>query len=106
MSLDVIKHAEAERDLLEIADYYDQEGDLDLAERFLDAAEEAFRFLADFPEAGSPKDFTSPRLQGLRSWRVKGFEKLLIFYRPSPNAIYIVRVIHGARDIPTLLEEF
>ena len=35
-------------------------------------------------------------------WRVKGFEKYLVFYRPLKDGIVVLRVIHGARDIEDL----
>ena len=46
----------------------------------------------------------NPRLAGLRSWRIEGFEKHLIFYRPADDGIDIVRVIHAARDVGTVLD--
>lgn len=47
----------------------------------------------------------NPRLQGLRKWGIRGFEKYLIFYLVSEELITIVRIIHGSRDIPTILEQ-
>jgi hypothetical protein len=32
------------------------------------------------PQIGAPKQFKNPALAGLRSWAVKGFEDILIFY--------------------------
>ena len=43
------------------------------------------------------------RLAGVRVWRVSGFEKHLIFYRPNPEGVEILDVIHGARDIEALV---
>jgi len=39
----------------------------------------------------------------LRIFRVKGFEKLLVLYLPRDDGIEIVRVVHGSRDLQTLL---
>jgi toxin ParE1/3/4 len=39
----------------------------------------------------------------LRVFRVSGFEKMLVLYRPSPDGVEILRVIHGSRNIMTLL---
>lgn len=33
------------------------------------------------------------------------FERWLIFYIPADNTVQIVRVLHGARDLPTILAE-
>jgi toxin ParE1/3/4 len=41
---------------------------------------------------------------GIRLWRIRGFERYLIFYRPIPDGIEVIRVLHGARDIDTIFE--
>ena len=41
-------------------------------------------------------------LAGGRVWRISGFEKHLIFYRPRPEGVEILDVIHGARDLEAL----
>jgi plasmid stabilization system protein ParE len=46
--------------------------------------------------------FKHPALKGMRMMRVHGFEAYLIFYLPSDTGVDVVRVIHGARDLPTL----
>jgi toxin ParE1/3/4 len=38
----------------------------------------------------------------MRVWRVEGFERYLILYRSVENRIDIVRVLHTARDFPTI----
>ncbi len=38
-------------------------------------------------------------------FRMRGFRKHLVFYRPLSNGAEIVRVIHGARDLERLFEE-
>jgi toxin ParE1/3/4 len=43
-------------------------------------------------------------LADLRVWRIEGFEKHLIFYRQTPDGIDVVRILHGARDIDSVLE--
>ena len=44
------------------------------------------------------------RLAGLRSWPVKGFSDIRIYYLASEKLVRIVRVLHGKRDIPFMLE--
>jgi toxin ParE1/3/4 len=46
----------------------------------------------------------NPRLDGLSVWRIEGFEKHLIFYRAAADGIEIIRFLHGARDIDSVLE--
>src|SRR5919106_2814484 len=54
------------------------------------------------PEIGSVRNFDNPELEGLRMWRIPKFANYLIFYRPTSERVEIVRVLHGARDIPSL----
>jgi toxin ParE1/3/4 len=42
-------------------------------------------------------------LEGLRLWPVPGFERHLIFYVERADYIDVLRVLHGARDIPAVL---
>lgn len=51
------------------------------------------------------RDFTTPGLEGIRSWVVKGFENYIVFYREIPGAIEVLRVLHGARDVLRALGE-
>jgi toxin ParE1/3/4 len=44
------------------------------ADRFIDAAEETFRQLAETPRIGRKCDVANPTLRGLRRWPVRGFE--------------------------------
>ncbi len=39
----------------------------------------------------------------LRRRPVKGFERYLIFYHLSDGKVHIIRVLHGARDISSIL---
>ena len=66
MSRRVTRKAEARLDLLQYFVYIG-ERNLDAAERFLQAAEEAFTKLADMPGMGAERDFGNPVLAGLRS---------------------------------------
>ena len=52
---------------------------------------------------GAPLAWRSPKLAGLRKWRVSGFENFLIFYLPRPGGVSIVRVLHAAQDWWALL---
>jgi len=56
------------------------------------------------PKMGALCTFRSPVLRHLRRWPVKGFENWLIFYLPRRNGVEIVHLIHGARDIESLLD--
>jgi toxin ParE1/3/4 len=95
----------ADQDLDDQAGYLAQHASLETALRFYDAAAATFEKVARMPGLGQQRESTNPRLAGLRVWRVEGFEKHLIFYRPAGDAIEIVRVLHGARDIDTIMAQ-
>ncbi len=45
------------------------------------------------------------RLNGLRRFPVRGFEKYLVFYLPREAGIDVIRVLHGARDIDNVFAQ-
>lgn len=48
---------------------------------------------------------TSSKLANIRQQPIKGFKNYLVFYRSTDSAVEILRVIHGARDIPAILDD-
>ena len=93
----------AENDLIEQAENYDAKSGEELGNRFLAACASGFERVASFPESGTLLRLRHPRLEGLRFILVPGFENILIFYVPGDTLVRIVRVLHGKRDIETLL---
>ncbi len=91
-------------DLDELATYI-QKDSPQTAIRFLEAAQATFELLAQTPELGGILPMGNPRLSGVRVWQVKGFENILVFYRPKEPGVEIIRVLHGARDVAALLRE-
>jgi toxin ParE1/3/4 len=81
------------------------ENNVDAADRFIDAAYGTMQTLAHAPEIGWLRTFHTVQISGLRSFRVKGFENYLIFYRPTGDGIEILHVFHGARDLETAMLE-
>jgi plasmid stabilization system protein ParE len=57
------------------------------------------------PELDHLRAFAHPDLEGLCNFPAKGFEKYLVFYRVVPPMLGVVRVIHGAQDLPALFGE-
>src|SRR5690606_36944696 len=97
----------ARADLLAQWHYYmDEVGLPELADRFTAQAEATCKKLARTPGLGRPRSFGNSRLQDLRSWKVEGFPRHLIFYRelPEKRGVEIVRLLHGARDIDAQFE--
>jgi toxin ParE1/3/4 len=103
LSPTIHRRAEARLDLLQHFVYIGEEN-LDAARRFLTAAQDACKLLARLPGAGALREFENPKLAGLRSWPIKGFENYLIFYLKTDTGIDIVRVLHGARDLDGIFE--
>ena len=93
----------ARLDLKKQFEYLAERASIDTANRFIDAAHEAFGNLAKNPGLGATFPARSPKLTGLRVSRVSGFENYLIFYREHSTGVEIVRVLHGARDIRRVL---
>lgn len=94
----VYQRPAARRDLISHYVYLADNAGADIAERFLDHAEESFFLLADQPHLGAALTLRSKELDGLRKWHVKEFEKFLIFYLPRKNGISVLRVLHAAQD--------
>lgn len=75
--------------------------DPDAADRFCDAVEGALDLLTRHPEAGRLAGFTLA--PDVRQWGVSGHRNYILFYQVRPDGVFIVRLLHGARDLPPLL---
>ena len=89
-------------DIPEQGDWYvDQSGET-LAKRWEKAVTKAVLSVVSRPTSGAPCTFQSPELHGVRRAAISGFPKHLLFYRFDGEAIFILRVVHGARDLERL----
>ncbi len=104
MSARVVIRPKARADIDETAEYIAREN-AGAGIRFLTAIEETFKQLVDTPGLGRVRMYLDPRLKGLRSWRIGGFENWLAFYKPIDDEIEVVRVLHGARDLEPIFAE-
>ena len=104
MSRNISICPQAIADLNTHADYLSQQ-DTSVGFRFFDAARQTFADLARMPGIGSAYETNNPSLQTLRKWRVKGFEKFLIFYLMEETSIGIVRVLYATQDIQNILQQ-
>jgi toxin ParE1/3/4 len=87
----------ASADLVDIWLFIAQD-DAHAAARFLRKLVSRFPTLASMPDMGRRREELADRL---RSFPVGNY---VIFYRPMERGIEIVRVLHGARDLPALFE--
>ena len=105
MSAVVLKRRPARQDLVDIFSHYVRAGTLPSARRFLAQAEATFTRLAGRPGLGARYEPDEPLYTDLRYFPVSRFRMYLVFYRPVPGGIEVLRVLHGARDIRGILAE-
>ena len=98
---EVILTPQAREDVKQIAAYI-AEHSPQSSMVFRQTLENIYEVLLDLPEIGTIHNFHNPEMKGLRMLPVRKFTKYLIFYRSTPEGLEIVRVVHGARDLPSL----
>ena len=74
-----------------------------LAAKFLDSIERTLHLITESPDRGFLWDDETHHEREIRVRAVVGFSNVLVFYRTAELAVEIIRVLHGARDIVTLL---
>ena len=102
MTRAVLKNTNARLDLIETFAYLGN-ADPRVGDRFFAAVEATLQKIAEFPEMGSLCRVMNPKLNGLRRISVRGFKKHQVFYRNEGATIRVVRVLHGSRDIRSIL---
>jgi len=103
--MNLIIQPAAREDLLRQYRYYLIEQETEgIADRFLEAAQETIQQIALHPGIGSPKIFNHPALAGLRSASLRRFPAIRAYYLFSGNTIRVLRVLHGKRDVASILE--
>lgn len=66
----------------------------------LDTAES----LGHQPDLGVRPRFSAPRFVGIRFLPCQGYPNHLLFYRELSDEVEILRILHGARNLPPLFE--
>lgn len=74
-------------------------------ERFLENLRATFDALVTHPGAGRRRNFRAPELDGLRSKPVAGFPNHLVFYLHDRERVLVLRVLHGAMDLPRVFKD-
>jgi toxin ParE1/3/4 len=100
----VVIRPAANRDLDEQARYIANASGLDRGLRFYESAAETFRILVIHPHLGRATRLSNPFLGGTRMFPLKNFDHHIVFYRPVQRGVEIIRVIHGSRDLDTLMD--
>ena len=75
----------------------------EIALRFREAVRRTIQSLSQNPNVGPRYSSGNPRLQNLRSWPVSGFEAIRIYYALDADAMHIIRILHGKRDVRRIL---
>ena len=88
----VLRTPRSRSDLVEIL-LYIRRDNRRAAKRLLDTINDKLQLLAEFPGLGQPREELG---RSLRSFPIGNY---LLFYRPSPDGIHLIRVLHGARDL-------
>lgn len=102
----ILKREAAKRDFIVQWRWYPENASIEVADRFLRAADLTLKTLAGQPESGLITTTRRPELQGIRRFPVgDGFEKILLFYFPLDKGVDLVRVVHGSRDLEALFAE-
>src|SRR5258707_187310 len=104
MSVRHVIRPKAKDDIIEQFRYYLLEDAFDAALRFLEAVDESIEQVCKMPKAGAPRQFKNPALVGLRSWPVRGFDEIRIYYVAEREVLRVIRVLHGRRNIRKILE--
>ena len=102
MPIAVYLTADAARDLEEIYDHIALHDAPSKAEHVLKRIESAFTSLAEFPERGAyPKELLT---LGIRDYREVFFKPYRVIYRLLGDAVYVLLIADGRRDMQTLLQ--
>ncbi|MBX3388564.1 MAG: type II toxin-antitoxin system RelE/ParE family toxin [Phycisphaeraceae bacterium] len=73
------------------------------AARFLERVDSTIELLRERPELGHVRrDLFPVEVAELRLLAVEGFPKHLVVYRIREENLYVVRVLHGSRDLPAM----
>ena len=88
---------QAKEDMVEMWEYIAQENP-SAADRLLQTLVKQYKSLAENPGMGRLREELRP---DIRSFPVGNY---LILYRAIPEGIAVLRIIHGARDLESLLE--
>ncbi|ODT98530.1 MAG: hypothetical protein ABS79_05725 [Planctomycetes bacterium SCN 63-9] len=93
----VNRSARAQQDLEAILDYLDAQNP-ETVDRFALKFDQMCNLYAAHPHIGASAEAYATNLRHFTVWNYA------IFYRPIPEGIEIIRIIHGARDLPNLFE--
>ena len=105
MRFRVSQRRRARQDILELVTYIAADNPIAAAALY-DAYEHILATtLTEMPDIGRPYPSAEARLQGVRTLSVGRFRRYLIFYRRTDDEVEVLRILHGARDLRSILSE-
>ena len=87
-------------DLAEELNWLNQKAGPEVAERWYEAVCASIDQVRSHPGLGRPRHDLKPK--GIRSWRVKGFARWLLFYLDRPDAVVVLRLRQGTMNLVVL----
>jgi toxin ParE1/3/4 len=87
-------------DLAEELSRLNEKAGPEVAESWYEALESTIHELEQHPHLGRERKDLSPK--GVRSWRVTGFSRWLVFYRVEDDSIVLYRVRQGMMNLTDL----
>jgi len=95
--VEIRRTPQAENDLETILEDFQRKNPA-MAERYATAFHDKGQMLAKFPEMGRSRPEIAPNL---RSTLVRPY---VIFYRLDGDAVQIIRILHGKRDLRSIMQ--
>ncbi len=100
MSVAVVQRPQFLLDLATELNWLNQKAGPEVAERWHEAVCASIEQLRRHPGLGRPRHDLKPK--GIRSWRVRGFARWLLFYVERPDAIVFLRLRQGMVNLIVL----
>jgi toxin ParE1/3/4 len=93
-----------ERDFAELITRFAAEASADVAIRFEDRTLRLIQALLKNPEMGRLRKDLTP--SGIRSFRVRGFDRYLLFYQLKGDDLILLRIRYGGMNLQALFLAF
>src|SRR5947209_2963102 len=93
-----------EQDFAELVTLFSAEASPGLAVRFEQRTYNLIELLMQHPEMGRLRKDLKPA--GIRSFRVRGFERYLLFYQIRGEDLVLLRLRYGGMNLPSLFLSF
>jgi toxin ParE1/3/4 len=89
-------------DILDQAEWYSAQSGRKLTRHREKSVKSAVSQVVRRPATGAPCTFRTEALRGVRRTLIAGFPKHLLFYKFDDDEVFVLRVVHGARDLERL----